>query len=114
MVDQHFLAGRDVEFLFHQMFDDMPRQVGRAGEWRQGGYAPSLVGVGVAFGRADGEGRQFVEEEIQPVVIAEDDGDIRLLLGEPVMRGSEPVEEGLPVGFFLFPPGDRAADGGHV
>jgi hypothetical protein len=71
VVDQHLLAGDDVELAGNQVVDEVPGQVQVAGNGGSGGDAPAFVGVAV-FGRgAHGEGGHLVEEEVQPVVVVE-------------------------------------------
>jgi hypothetical protein len=47
--------------------------------------------------RADREGRDLVEEEIEAVVVVEDDHDVRPLLRQPAVCGAEAPEERRPV-----------------
>jgi hypothetical protein len=114
VVDQHFLAGDDVELILDQRVDHVPGKILVALVRRQGGDAPAFVGIAVLGGGADSEGRHLVEEEVQAVVVVDDHGDIRLDLGEPVMYRRKAVEEGLPVGVLLQIVGDGTADVGHM
>ena len=114
VVDQHLLARRDVELVRDQRLDQVPRQRRIAGEGRDRRNAPALVGVAVLGRRADGEGRQLVEEEVEAVVVVEDHRDVGLRLREPRVRGRVAVEEGLPVRILLQVLRDRAADGRDV
>ncbi|MNT16211.1 hypothetical protein D3C72_1513010 [compost metagenome] len=114
MIDQHFLAGGDVEFVRHQAIDQLPRQLGVAGKRRQGGDAPAFVGVVVLRGGADGEGRQLVEEEVQAVVVVDHDRHVWLHLVQPLLHRRETVKERLPVRVLLQVLRDGAADGRNV
>jgi hypothetical protein len=111
VVDDHLLlACRDVEILGDHGVDDVPRQAGVPGEREHGRDVPAFVCAAVLGRRADRERRQLVEEEVQPVVVVDDHGDVRLRFAQPLVHGLEPVEEGLPVRLFLLPLLDRPAD----
>jgi len=114
VVDEHLLAGRQVELLAHDRLDHVPRQLRVAGERRDGGQPPALVGGPVLRRGANGEGRHLVEEEVQPVVVVDHHGDVRPGRLEPAVYRLEAVEERLPVGVLLQPAVDRPTDGGQM
>ena len=78
VIDQHFLAHGDVEFVGDERVDQVPRQRRIARDRARHRNAPALVLAAVFVGGADREGRQLVEEEIEPVVVVEHHGDVGL------------------------------------
>jgi hypothetical protein len=87
MIDQHLLAGRHIEFVGDQRFDDVPRQCGVARERARHRQAPAFIRIPVFAGRANGECRHRVEKEVQPVVVVEHDRDVRPGPRQPFMDG---------------------------
>jgi hypothetical protein len=83
MVDQHLLAGRNIELFGDKRFNQVPRKVLIALVRRQGGNAPFFICVLVLGCRANGECRHFVEEKVQPVIVVHDRGNIRIGPGKP-------------------------------
>jgi hypothetical protein len=108
VVNLQFLARGDVEFLADQSLDDVPRQFGIAGQRRKRLQAPALVGVAILGRGTHGEGRHFIEEEAQAMVVVEDHRDVRPVLGQPAVHRRETVEERLEVRVLL-----QAAVDGH-
>jgi hypothetical protein len=114
VVDGHLLATADVELVGDEGVDEVPRQLRVALERRQGRDAPALVLVAVLERGTDGECRHLVEEEVEPVVVVDDDCDVRLVLLQPLAHRRIAVEERLPVGVVEQLAGDGVADRGDV
>ena len=114
MVEHHLLASRDIELVVDELLDDVPGQLRIALEDARRRRAPALVAVAVLVRRADRERRHLVEEEVQPVVDAEQHDDVRLVVGEPAAHGNEAVEERLPGGFLLLGGVEYAAETGDM
>ena len=114
VVDQHVLAHGDVELVGDEGVDQMPGQGRIARNRARDRDAPALVLVAVFARRADREGRQLVEKEVEAMVVVEDHRHVRLLAREPVMHVVEALEERLPVGIVLLLLRDRLADRGNV
>src|SRR5207247_8935714 len=65
------------------------------------GKAPAFVGVAIVGRRADRECRHLIEEEIEPVIVVDHHGGVRLDAVEPAMGRGKAVEERRPVGILL-------------
>jgi hypothetical protein len=114
VVDEHFLAGRDVEITFDQVVDEVPREINVAARRRERGNAPALVRVVIFARRAYREGRHLVEEEVETVVVIEHNGNVRFDFIEPLAHRQEAVEKRFPVCVLLKTFCDCAADSGYV
>src|SRR5262245_59688651 len=101
MIDEHFLTCRNVELIRYQRFDQMPREVSISRIRRGYRKTPTLIGIPVLVCRANGERRHLVEEEVEPVIVVNNNGCIRLDLVEPGMHGLICVEERLPLRILL-------------
>ena len=93
MIDQHLLAGGQVELGGDQLLDEVPGKAASPGNGARVGNAPAFVGVAILGGRADREGRHLVEEEIQSVIVVDDDRDVGLDGLEPGAHRAIGLEE---------------------
>jgi len=114
VVDQHVLTHGDVELVGNKRIDQVPRQRRVAGGGARNRDAPTFVLVPVFRRRPNREGRQFVEEEVEAMVVVEDYGDVRFLAREPAVNIVEAVEKRLPIGIVLFAVGNGLADRRYV
>src|SRR5262249_22231736 len=110
VINQHLLTRRDVELVGNQRFDQMPRKLRMARVWRHDWKAPAFIRILVLRCGADGEGWHLVEEEVEPVIVVDDDSEIRLHAVEPCVDWPISVEERFPKRIVLQPAGDSLAD----
>src|SRR5260370_39883190 len=92
----------------------MMSQAGMSRDRRQCPRAAALVGNRIGVANAEREVRVMIEEERRDVIVEDDEQDVWLLVGEPLLHGRVCLKDGRPDRVVLFLPVERKPDGGRM
>ena len=110
MIDLHLVDDRHVELVEHERLHHVRRELGVTLDHGHGARAPAFVGDRELGPAAEREGRDDLEVERVDVIVVDDDRDVGLRLGHPLLRRLVALEQGHPIRLAVLAVVDRGAD----